>query len=146
MAYRGVSYFKRWYAKTDKADYHIYDRIRETTSGEDPSLVHFNGATQRSFHAPPCVWESIYCYREPTPSECKYRGLDLVKGLYKYDPEDEEESAFELRPAKEEGKEVGNGATAVNAKVDTPEVSYIMPTHIDIAVSFELSDDSTYGG
>ena len=68
---------KRWYAETDKVDYCIYDCIRGTKSGEDSSLVHFNGATQRSFHAPPCAWASIYCHCKPTPFECKYRGLDL---------------------------------------------------------------------
>jgi len=136
VACRDVSCRKRWYAETDEVDYRIYDRIGGTKSMENPSLVHFDGATQRSFHAPPRAWESIYCHREPTPFECAYRGLDLDKGLYEFDPEDEEGSAFELRAAKDEGEE----AAEVYAKVDIPEGSYIMPTHL--AASFEVSDDS----
>jgi hypothetical protein len=73
--------------------------------------------------------------------ECAYRGLDLDKELFEFVPGDDEASAFEIRPTKtvgEDGKEV-DGA-AVYAKVDMPEGSYIMPTHL--AASFEVSDDS----
>ena len=91
VACRDASCRSRWYAETDEVDYHVYDRIGGTKSGENPSLVHFDGATQRSFHSPPRAWESIYCHREPTPFECAYRGLDLDKDLYEYDPDDEEE-------------------------------------------------------
>lgn len=129
---------KRWYAETDEVDYQVYDRIGGTKGGEKPSLVHFDGATQRSFHSPPRAWESIYCHREPEPFECAYRGLDLAKDLYEYSPEDEEGSAFEIRPT--EGKEDGEEGAAVYAKVDVPAGSYVMPTHL--AASFEVSDDS----
>ena len=136
VACRDVSCRKYWYSETDEVDYQIYERIGGTKSGEGPSLVHFDGATQRSFHAPPRAWESIYCNREPEPFECAYRGLDLDKDLFEYFPEDEEGSAFEIRPTKVDGKD----GAAVYAKVDIPEGSYIMPTHL--AASFEVSDDS----
>lgn len=138
VACRDASCRKHWYSETDEIDYQIYERIGGTKSGE-PSLVHFDGATQRSFHSPPRAWESIYCQREPTPFECAYRGLDLEKGLFEYFPEDEENSAFELKPTKgtEEG---GKDGAAVFAKVDIPEGSFVMPTHL--AASFEVSDDS----
>lgn len=140
VACRDVSCRKRWYAETDGVDYEVYERIGGTKSGS-PSLVHFDGATQRSFHAPPRAWESIYCHREPTPFECAYRGLDLDKELFEFDPENEEESAFEIRPTKKEGKDGKEvDGAAVYAKVDVPEGSYVMPTHM--AASFEVSDDS----
>eukprot|EP00581_Thalassiosira_minuscula_P007940 CAMPEP_0183712238 /NCGR_PEP_ID=MMETSP0737-20130205/7413_1 /TAXON_ID=385413 /ORGANISM="Thalassiosira miniscula, Strain CCMP1093" /LENGTH=881 /DNA_ID=CAMNT_0025940817 /DNA_START=299 /DNA_END=2944 /DNA_ORIENTATION=- len=137
VACRDVSCRKQWYSETDEVDYQIYERIGGTVSGEEPSLVHFDGATQRSFHSPPRAWESIYCQREPTPFECAYRGLDLEKDLFEYFPDDEEGSAFEVRPTK--GGDEKEGA-AVYAKVDIPEGSYVMPTHL--AASFEVSDDS----
>lgn len=133
VACRNVSCRKHWYAETDEVDYNIYDRIGGTKSGE-PSLIHFDGATQRSFQMPPKAWETIYCRREPEPFECAYRGLDLDKDLYEYDPMDEEGSAFEVRQVDEDN------TSAVFAKVDIPEGSYIMPTHL--AASFEVSDDS----
>mmetsp|Transcript_13597 Transcript_13597/g.29438 ORF Transcript_13597/g.29438 Transcript_13597/m.29438 type:complete len:882 (+) Transcript_13597:168-2813(+) len=137
VACRDVGCRKRWYAETDEVDYQVYERIGGTESGENPSLVHFDGATQRSFWAPPRAWETIYCHREPTPFECEYRGLDLEKELFEYFPDDEEGSAFEIRPTIEEDGEDG---AAVYAKVDVPEGSYVMPTHL--AASFEVSDDS----
>mmetsp|Transcript_518 Transcript_518/g.1139 ORF Transcript_518/g.1139 Transcript_518/m.1139 type:complete len:885 (-) Transcript_518:140-2794(-) len=136
VACRDVSCRKHWYAETDEIDYQIYERIGGTNSGA-PSLVHFDGATQRSFHMPPRAWENIYCHREPQPFECAYRGLDLDKDLYEYFPDNEEGSAFEIRPTKTED---GNDGAAVYAKVDVPEGSYVMPTHL--AASFEVSDDS----
>ncbi|KAL7445384.1 hypothetical protein ACHAXH_008033 [Discostella pseudostelligera] len=140
VACRDVSCRKHWYAETDEIDYQIYERIGDMKSGE-PSLVHYDGATQRSFHAPPRAWENIYCLREPTPFECDYRGLDVDKQLFDFVPDDEEASAFEIRPTKvesEDGKE--KDGAAVFAKVDIPAGSFIMPTHL--AASFEVSDDS----
>lgn len=134
VACRDVSCRKRWYAETDEVDYQIYERIGGTKSGQQ-SLIHFDGATQRSFHSPPRAWESIYCRREPVPFECAYRGLDLGKGLYEYFPDDPKGSAFEVRPMGEE-----SGGAAVFAKVDVPAGSYVMPSHL--AASFEVSDDS----
>ncbi|KAL7525928.1 hypothetical protein ACHAXR_001221 [Thalassiosira sp. AJA248-18] len=136
VACRDVSCRKRWYAETDEVDYQIYERIGGTKSGGGPSLVHFDGATQRSFHMPPRAWESIYCHREPEPFECAYRGLDLDKDLYEFLPDNEDGSAFEIRPTKIDGTD----GAAVYAKVDIPEGSYVMPTHL--AASFEVSDDS----
>jgi hypothetical protein len=133
VACRDISCRKQWYAETDEVDYQIYDRIGGTKS-EMPSLIHFDGATQRSFQMPPKAWETIYCRREPEPFECAFRGLDMNKDLFEYDPEDDEASAFEVRPMD------GDVASAVFAKVDIPEGSYIMPTHL--AASFEVSDDS----
>ena len=133
VACRDISCRKQWYAETDEVDYQIYDRIGGTVS-EEPSLIHFDGATQRSFQMPPRAWETIYCRREPEPFECAYRGLDMDKDLFEYDPEDSEASAFEVRAV------AGEDASAVFAKVDIPEGSYIMPTHL--AASFEVSDDS----
>lgn len=140
VACRDVSCRKHWYAETDEVDYQVYDRIGGTKSGER-SLVHFDGATQRSFHAPPRAWETIYCLREPQPFECAYRGLDLDKELFEYFPENEDSSAFEIRATKTttDDGEVEDGAV-VYAKVDIPTGSYIMPTHL--AASFEVSDDS----
>ncbi|KAL7551058.1 hypothetical protein ACHAWF_014260 [Thalassiosira exigua] len=140
VACRDVSCRSRWYAETDEVDYQIYERLGGTKSGK-PNLVHWDGATQRSFRAPPKAWESIYCRREPTPFECAYRGLDLRKDLYEFNPDDEEESAFEISPIKytnNDGKE--EDGVAVYAKVDIPEGSYVMPTHL--AASFEVSDAS----
>ena len=133
VACRDISCRKHWYAETDEVDYMIYERIGGTKS-EEPSLIHFDGATQRSFQMPPKAWETIYCRREPEPFECAYRGLDMDMELFEYDPEDEEGSAFEVRPME------GEDASAVYAKVDIPQGSYIMPTHL--AASFEVSDDS----
>ncbi|KAL7516475.1 hypothetical protein ACHAWX_001486 [Stephanocyclus meneghinianus] len=133
VACRDVSCRKQWYAETDEVDYQIYERIGGTKSGE-PSLIHFDGATQRSFQMPPRAWETIYCRREPEPFECAYRGLDLDKELFEYYPDDDDASAFEVRPMD------GDETSAVFAKVDIPEGSYIMPTHL--AASFEVSDDS----
>jgi len=137
VACRDSSCRKQWYSETDEVDYQVYERIGGTKSGE-PSLVHFDGATQRSFHVPPRAWESIYCRREPEPFECAYRGLDLDMQLFEFEPEDEEKSAFEVRKAApEEGDTDG---AAIFAKVDMPKGSYLMPTHL--AASFEVSDDS----
>lgn len=133
VACRDISCRKQWYAETDEVDYQIYDRIGGTVS-EEPSLIHFDGATQRSFQMPPRAWETIYCRREPEPFECAYRGLDMDKDLFEYDPEDDQASAFEVRAV------AGEDTSAVYAKVDIPEGSYIMPTHL--AASFEVSDDS----
>ena len=133
VACRDISCRKQWYAETDEVDYQIYERIGGTKSGE-PSLIHFDGATQRSFQMPPRAWETIYCRREPEPFECAYRGLDMDKELFEYDPEDEESSAFEIRPMND------GDVSAVYAKVDIPEGSYIMPTHL--AASFEVTDAS----
>lgn len=140
VACRDVSCRKHWYAETDEVDYQIYERIGETKSGE-PSLIHYDGATQRSFHAPPRAWENIYCLREPEPFECAYRGLDMDKELFEYVPDDEEASAFEIRPTKLKGEnaEETDGA-AVFAKIDIPSGSFVMPTHL--AASLEVSDDS----
>lgn len=133
VACRDVSCRKNWYAETDEVDYNIYDRIGGSKSNE-PSLIHFDGATQRSFQMPPRAWETVYCRREPEPFECAYRGMDLDKGLFEYDPENDEASAFEIRPKS------GEEEAAVYAKVDIPEGSFIMPTHL--AASFEVTDDS----
>ena len=103
----------------DKVDYRIYDHIWGTKSGEEPSLVHFDRVTQHSSNAPQCAWESIYCHCDPTPFECEYKGLGIDNELHKYDPNDEEGSAFKICLAKEEGKEEDNGDTAMCAKVDT---------------------------
>jgi len=134
VACRAVACRQRWYAETDAVDYQVYARIGGTRSGA-PSLVHFDGATQRGFRSPPRAWETLYCRREPVPFECAYRGLDLTKGLYEYVPGDEEGSAFEVRPAGGAG-----GGAAVFARVDVPAGAYIMPAHL--AASFEVSDAS----
>lgn len=138
VACRDLACRQRWYAETDETDYQVYERMGKTNSGK-PSLVHFDGATQRSFRSPPRAWESIYCRREPTPFECAYRGLDLDKGLYEYLPNDEEGSAFEVRSSGGEAGGKGEGA-AVFAKVDVPAGSYVMPTHL--AASLEVTDES----
>ncbi len=52
VACRDVSCHKHFYAEPDEVDYQVYDLIGVTWSGER-SLVHFDGATQRSFQAPP---------------------------------------------------------------------------------------------
>lgn len=137
VACRDVSCRKHWYAETDEVDYQIYERIGGTVS-EKPSLVHFDGATQRSFQAPPRAWETVYCRREPEPFECAYVGLDMDAALFEFDPEDDNASAFEIRSTKNEA--TGLDESAVYAKVDMPEGSYIMPSHL--AASFEVSDDS----
>lgn len=140
VACRDVSCRRRWYAETDEVDYQIFERIGEQKSGES-SLVHYDGATQRSFHAPPRAWENIYCLREPEPFECAYRGLDMDKQLFDFDPEDEEKSAFEIRSTKVMGDDgIEKDGAAVFAKVDIPAGSFVMPTHL--AASFEVSDDS----
>jgi hypothetical protein len=133
VACRDISCRKHWYAETDQVDYQIYERIGGTKS-EKPSLIHFDGATQRSFQMPPKAWETIYCRREPEPFECAYVGLDMDKDLFEYNPENEEGSAFEVRPM------MNGDISAVYAKVDIPEGSYLMPTHL--AASFEVSDAS----
>ena len=140
VACRDVSCRKNFYADTDVIDYLVYERVGVTKSGAR-SLINFDGATQRSFQAPPRAWETIYCLREPTPFECNYRGLDLDKKLFEYTPENEDTSSFEIRATKtttDDGR-VEDGAL-VYAKVDIPAGSYIMPTHM--AGSFEMTDDS----
>mmetsp|Transcript_19398 Transcript_19398/g.40130 ORF Transcript_19398/g.40130 Transcript_19398/m.40130 type:complete len:878 (+) Transcript_19398:62-2695(+) len=137
VACRDVTCRRHWYAETDEIDYAIYDRIGGLKDGK-PSLVHYDGATQRSFQAPPRAWETVYCRREPEPFECAYRGLDKNAELFEFDPENEEESSFEIRMSK--NKETGEEEVGVYAKVDMPEGSYLMPTHL--AASFEVSDDS----
>lgn len=137
VACRDVTCRRHWYAETDEIDYAIYDRIGGLKDGK-PSLVHYDGATQRSFQAPPRAWETVYCRREPEPFECAYRGLDKNAELFEFDPENEEESSFEVRVSK--NKETGEDEVGVYAKVDMPEGSYLMPTHL--AASFEVSDDS----
>ena len=59
VACRDISSRKHWFAETDEIDYQIYERIGGTNSGA-PSLVHFDGALQCSFHMPPRAWETIY--------------------------------------------------------------------------------------
>ena len=55
--------------------------------------------------------------------------------LFKYFAEDKKGSVFEVRPTGGAGGGVGEGAS-VFAKVDIPEVPYVMPTHF--AASFEV--------
>jgi len=136
VACRDASCRERWYAETDAVDYSIYERIGGTKSGL-PSLVHFDGATHRSFQIAPRAWETVYCRREPEPFECQYRGLDQQKELFEYLPEDEEENSFEVRATKGNN---GDNDSDVHALVDIPEGSYIMPSHL--AASLTVSDAS----
>jgi len=137
---RSDSCHKRWYAGADEIDYAIYDRIRETKSGE-PALVHFDGSTQRSYQVPPRAWETVYCRRDPEPFECAYRGLDMTKEIHDLaweEEDDEEDSSFEVRTVTNE--ETGKEETRVYATDDIRKGDYIMA--FDLASSFAVSDDS----
>ena len=123
IACRDVSCRRNWYGDVDAIDSLVVDRVGRSVSGR-PSLVHYDGATHRTFQAPPRAWEEIYCRREPQPFECAYRGLDLTKDLYEYDADDAEKSSFEVRDG------------GVYATVDIPEGSYVMPSHL--AASLEI--------
>lgn len=123
VACRDVSCRRNWYGDVDAVDSMVVDRVGRSVSGR-PSLVHYDGATHRTFQAPPRAWEEIYCRREPRPFECAYRGLDTTKELYEYDEEDAETSSFEVRDG------------GVYATVDIPEGSYVMPSHL--AASLEI--------
>ena len=116
VACRDVGCRRNWYADVDAVDSLVVQRVGRSKSGV-PSLVHYDGATHRSFQAPPRAWEEIYCRREPTPFECAYRGLDLARELH-------ETSSFEVRDG------------GVYAAVDIPEGSYVMPS--DLAASLEV--------
>merc|ERR1712176_81185 len=126
---------KRWYAAPDTIDNEIGDRIAPT-NGNRKSLIHFDGPTQVLFQHPPIAWETVYCRREPMPFECNYRGLDINEDMFDFDPEDEELSAFTIKEITEDG----NNISAVYAKQDIPEGSYIMP--YDLSSSFVINDDT----
>ena len=136
VACRDVSCRKRWYSQVDEINFQIFDRLQPMKT-KKPSLIQFDGATQRSFQVPPRAWETVYCRREPEPFECAYRGLDMTKELFEYDPTNEDESAFIIDGTNKEDAEAD---AAVYATVDIPEGSYIMPSHL--AASLEVSEDS----
>ena len=133
VACRDVSCRKQWFGQTDHINFQVSSRMLPTKS-KKPSLIQFDGATQRSYQIPPRAWESIYCRREPEPFECAYRGLDMTKDLFEYYPNDEEKSSFIIRESKEDADE-----PAVFATVDIPEGSYIMPSHL--AASIEVVEE-----
>lgn len=124
----------RWNGESDVTDYQIYARIKETVSGK-PALIHFDGSTQVSYQMPPRAWETLYCRREPMPFECNYRGLDITKDAYNFDPENEDESDFEIEMVTVDGEEV----PTIVAAEDIAKGSYIMP--YDLAASFVTNDD-----
>mmetsp|Transcript_4703 Transcript_4703/g.6526 ORF Transcript_4703/g.6526 Transcript_4703/m.6526 type:complete len:752 (-) Transcript_4703:59-2314(-) len=121
----------RWYAESDAVDYQIYERIA-LTKDDKRALVQFDGSTQHQYKYPPKAWETVYCRREPTPFECAFIHLDPDRELFDFvvDPE-EGESSFTVVGEYETGLKV-------EALVDVPEGSYIMPSHL--ASSFLISD------
>jgi spermidine synthase len=130
----------RWHAESDVVDYEIYDRI-VLSANDDPEsiLVHFDGSTQHSYHAPPKAWETVYCRREPTPFECAYLHLDMDVDLHEYVIGDEEASSFRI---ESDGNEE-DAMTSVFATKDIARGSYIMAEHM--ASSFMLTDRTLDG-
>jgi len=128
----------RWNAKQDAVDYWIYERTRLLVDRE-PVLSHYDGTTQTSYFHPPKAWETVYCRREPTPFECDYIALDVNKKSYDFNFENEVEGDFELRTIKE-GTKTKNSVTALFARTDISEGSYILPS--SMATSFILNGNS----
>lgn len=132
----------RWNSDPVVVNDEIYDRIRETKNN-DNGLIHFDGATQRSYQMAPKTWETVYCRREPQPFECFYRDLDSSKGLYEIvldrDGHALPDSAFEVRMIEMGDSEV----PSVFATVDIPSGSYIMPS--DLAASFTMNQNMLDG-
>mmetsp|Transcript_10224 Transcript_10224/g.15428 ORF Transcript_10224/g.15428 Transcript_10224/m.15428 type:complete len:794 (-) Transcript_10224:149-2530(-) len=124
-----------WYASTETIDDEIYERTRRTKS-EQPTLLHFDGATHHSYQSPPRAWETVYCRREPTPVECAYRALDMNKKLVEVE-DDEGNENFQINSDDK------SGVKSVFANVDISKGSYIMPS--DIAASVSLSDEVVAG-
>jgi len=122
---------KHWYAGADAIDFQIYERIT-TTHSKARALKHFDGSTQYSFQFPSKAWETVYCRREPQPSECAFRGLDDKAALREL-REDPAESDFYLKTL--DNDEIGIFATKNIAKGD-----YIMPEAL--ASSFVISEES----
>jgi spermidine synthase len=127
----------RWYSESVVIDDEIYERIKSSNSG-DPTLIHYDGASHRTFQITPRAWETVYCRREPEPFECAYRGLDVNKELFEMG-DDEEDGSFMVKTDTVDGKE----AKSVFANEDIPKGSYIMPS--DVAASVALSDDVING-
>jgi len=134
---KSVDCRSRWYAESIVVDDEIYERIQSSKSG-NPALIHYDGATHRTFQITPRAWETVYCRKEPEPFECAYRGLDVNKELFEMG-NDEEEGSFDVKTDIVNGKE----AKSVYAKEDIPKGSYIMPS--DVAASVALTDDIIYG-
>jgi len=124
----------RWLRESAVFDYDIYDRIVGTKSSERP-FIHYDGTTHHSYRAPPKAWETVYCRREPTPFECDYIWLDNSKEIHDYDFEDEEKSSFYIDYEDDDVT-----AESIQATVDIPKGSYIMPNHL--ASSFIIDDES----
>ena len=130
----------RWHAESDVVDYEIYDRIVLAANDDTVHpLVHFDGSTQHSYHAPPKAWETIYCRREPTPFECAYLHLDMNMELHDFNFDDEEGSSFRFETNGDEKDAV----THVFARKDIPKGSYIMPEHL--ASSLIVTDKTLQG-
>lgn len=140
---------RRWYAESDAIDFWIYERVKPTKAGEI-SLVHYDGATQRTYQVPPRAWETVYCRREPMPFECDYRQLDPEKEVFDFAVVEDEhetdengveitdEGSFEIKTIAVEGEDEDD--TAVYALVNIPKGSYIAP--YDLAGSFMIRDES----
>lgn len=127
-----------WNADPAVVNDEIFDRIRETKNN-DHGLVHFDGATQRSYQMSPKTWETVYCRRRPEPFECSYRELDASKGFYEIYLDKEgnvlPDSAFEVK-IRDDTDDAG--ISSVFARVDIPPGSYIMPSAV--AASFTMNE------
>ena len=125
----------RWYHRSDKIDFEIYDRIVLTHSKKRP-LNWFDGTTQFAYSLPPKAWETVYCRRDPTPFECAYLHLDADKELHDWEVEDESKNSFRISSKTEEvmlsdtSKKENKTTSFVHATVDIPAGSYIMPKHV----------------
>jgi spermidine synthase len=128
---KSVSCRKQWYAGADAIDFQIYERI-DITHSKERALKHFDGSTQYTFQFPPKAWETVYCRRDPQPSECHYRGLNMSATLRELD-EDPEESDFYIKQLEDE--QVG-----IFAKTDIAKGDYIMPEAL--ASSFVISEEA----